>query len=188
METHPDSNKPTVFLDLDNTLISAEALSDFPFHKPGMKEKSLKFALHDMDNYYIVFERPGVQDFLDWLFQTCNVCVWTAASKDYALFIIDRIILKKPGRRLWWFLFSHHCDLAYEKFKDDKRLKLVFDVFCLPNIDSKRCIIIDDRKDVFTCQPENAIHIKAFEILGEGSENDAELKNVKRELQERLNI
>lgn len=183
-----DPKRPTVFLDLDNTIISAEALSDFPFHQEGMKEKALSFALHDMDGYYIVFERPGVQDFLDWLFRTCNVCVWTAASKDYALFIIDRVILKRPGRQVQWFLFSYHCDLAYAKYKEDKQLKMVFDVFRLPDIDRSKCILIDDRKDVYSCQPDNAIHIKRFDILSEGSEKDTELSSVKRELQERFSL
>jgi hypothetical protein len=46
-----------------------------------------------MENYYIIFERPGLQQFLTFLFKNFNVSIWTAASKDYALFIIDKIII-----------------------------------------------------------------------------------------------
>ena len=42
------------------------------------------------DGHYKVFERPGLQEFLDYLFANFNVSVWTAASKSYALFIIDK--------------------------------------------------------------------------------------------------
>ena len=44
-----------------------------------------KFSYHDMDGYYIVFERPGLQEFLDYLFANYIVSVWTAATKDYAI-------------------------------------------------------------------------------------------------------
>jgi len=181
--------KANIILDLDNTILSAEALTDFPFHKEGMREKALQFAIHDMDNYYIIFERPGVQDFLDWLFKYYNVAVWTAATKDYALFVVERIILKKPNRQLKFIMFSHHCDISYDKYKADKRLKLVFDDFKIDGFEPDNTLIIDDRKDVWKIQPNNAIHIKAFEILDEGSEHDRVLeKEIQQQIQEKFPI
>lgn len=170
--------RKNIILDLDNTIISAEALEDFPFHEEGIKNKALQFALHDMDGYYIVFERPHVQDFLDWLFENYTVSVWTAASKDYALFIIKYIILKKPVRELDYILFSHHCDISRKKYGDSKNLKLIFNDFGLNGYHAKNTIIIDDLDEVHLCQPNNSIHIKAFEILDHGSEHDSELKYV----------
>ena len=101
-----------VVLDLDQTLISAEDWDSKDFKKH--KNKAKKFEFHDMDGYYIVFERPNLQSFLDYLFANFNVSVWTAASKDYALFIIDKIILSKPGRHLDWIFFSY-CDISKKK-------------------------------------------------------------------------
>lgn len=178
-----------VVLDLDNTLISAEAIEDFPFDKDGIKDKSIKFAIHDMDGYYIIFERPYAQDFLDWLFANYDVSVWTAASKDYALFIIEHILLKKPGRQLQYILFSHQCDLSKQNFNgNSKNLKMIFDKFKLPGFNKDNTIIIDDLDEVYNSQPKNAIHIKEFEILDEGSEYDKELKNtIPEQIKEKFN-
>lgn len=174
--------KENVILDLDNTILSAEALQDFPFHQKGMREKALKFRLHDMDSYYLIFERPGTQDFLDWLFENYNVAVWTAATKDYALFIVDKIILKKSNRQLQFVMFARHCDISYKKYNTDKKLDLIFDSFRIEGFNRDNTIIIDDRKDVWKCQPDNAIHIKKFEILEDGSEHDDELTQLREEI------
>ena len=167
-----------ILLDLDNTLISAEALTEFPFSEDGMREKAMKFPIYDMDSYYIVFERPNLQEFLDYLFANYNVAVWTAASKDYALFIVENIILKKPGRVLDFILFSYHGDLAYKKHKGTKNLKFLWDTLELDGYSEDNTLIIDDLKDVYETQPSNAIHIKAFEILDKDSEEDKELLEV----------
>ena len=79
-----------VILDLDQTIISAETPKEIDLTGQD-KIKAKKFTFHDMDNYYIVFERPGLQKFLDFLFANFSVSVWTAASKDYAAFIIKNI-------------------------------------------------------------------------------------------------
>jgi TFIIF-interacting CTD phosphatase-like protein len=178
--------KKNVFLDLDNTLISAEAVEEFPFKKKGVREKAVRFDIHDMDGYYIVFERPGVQEFLDWLFAEYNVSVWTAASKDYALFIIERVLLKKPNRKLDYILFSYHCDLSKKIHRSHKQLKLVFDTFQLPGYTEDNTVIIDDLHEVQKCQPNNAFQIHAFHIHSEGSENDRHLVSMRKLIAQRL--
>lgn len=181
-------NLSNVILDLDNTLISAEALEEFPFDQDGIRDKALKFALHDMDGYYIVFERPNLQSFLDWLFQTFNVSIWTAASKDYALFVIKHIVLKKPNRSLDYILFSHQCDLSKLIFNGDtKNLRLLFEVFKMDGYDGSNTLIIDDLDTVYYSQPDNCINIKEFNILDSGSEKDNELENVKNKLKVIIN-
>ena len=106
--------KFNVFLDLDQTLISAEANDEFDFN--NSKEKSKKFTSYDMDGYYIVFERPGLQDFLDYLFANFNVSIWTAASKDYAIFIIDKLYLKIQ-KESWIGFFSHIIVIYLKKLR-----------------------------------------------------------------------
>lgn len=173
--------KNNVILDLDNTIISAEALEDFPFEQEGIKDKAVQFAIHDMDGYYIIFERPRVQEFLTWLFSNYNVAVWTAASKDYALFIVKNIILKDKSRKLDFIMFSYHCEISKKKYDYSKQLKLIFDKFNIKNYTEDNTIIIDDLKEVYDCQPYNAINIKAFEILDSGSEYDDELNKYIKE-------
>ena len=70
--------KPRVYLDLDNTLL--HAIPTRLFHKK-YKDKASKrriaeslsnIKVYDMkdddESYYLVFERPGLQQFLDYLF------------------------------------------------------------------------------------------------------------------------
>ena len=176
-----------VILDLDNTLISAEAIEEFPFEQEGIKDKAIKFIIHNMENYYIIFERPFCQEFLTWLFENYNVSVWTAASKDYALFVIDKIILTNKKRKLNHILFSYHCSLSKKLYNGDpKNLKLIFDIFKIHNYNNKNSIIIDDLDLVYNPQPNNAINIKEFNILDSDSPDDTELVKIKDQIKEKF--
>ena len=164
------NKKPRVLLDLDNTLIFAEPTEDYDFNKN--KDKAEKFNYHDMDGYYIVFERPGVQKFLDYLFANYTVSVWTAASKDYALFVIQKIILQKPGRKLDHIFFSYHCDVSSGKKSGTKDLETLWDIFKLPGYSNDTTVILDDYDEVHRTQPGNCIIAIPFEFSTDGSEND----------------
>lgn len=167
-------NKPRILLDLDSTLIYAEPTEDYDFNKN--KEKAGKFKYHDMDGYYIVFERPGVQKFLDYLFNNYNVSVWTAASKDYALFVIQKIVLQKPGRKLDHIFFSYHCDISSWKKSGTKDLATLWDIFRLPGYSKDTTVILDDYDEVLNTQPGNCIVALPFEFATEGSEDDTFLE------------
>lgn len=172
-----------IVLDLDNTLISAEPATEFPYEKEGMIDKCLKFPFYNMDDYYIVFERPHLQEFLDFIFENYNVSIWTAATQSYALYIIQHIILSKPERKLDFIFFSYHCSISKKKRKDcTKDLSLLYRIFKLKGFSKKNTLIIDDLDEIYNRQPENCIHIKEFNILDEGSENDTELLKIKNSL------
>lgn len=160
--------KPNLLLDLDQTLISAEPTEEYDQKKNKKKEK--KFVHHNLDNYYIVFERPHLQEFLDYIFANYNVSVWTAASKDYALFIIDNIILTKPNRKLDYVFFSYHCKISSAMDTGTKKLTMLWDIYKLPNYNKDNTYILDDYNDVY--KQEGAIRAKAFEFTKDGSEND----------------
>jgi len=164
-------NKINVILDLDQTLISSELLEEYDYE---LNEKKLKkFNSHNMDNYYIVFERPGLQKFLDYIFDNFNVSIWTAASKDYALFIIEKIILSnKTNRQLDWVFFSYHCTLAKKLSLGSKKISILWDNFNLNNYNDKNTIIIDDYDEVYNIQPGNCIIAWPFEYTADNSEND----------------
>jgi TFIIF-interacting CTD phosphatase-like protein len=168
--------KPRVVLDLDQTLISAEASEDYNFDKNKAKAKMFKY--HDMDGYYIVFERPGVQPFLDFLFANYTVSVWTAASKDYALFVIKNIILTKSDRRLDHIFFSYHCDISSLKKTGTKDLTTLNDIFQLPGYNRDTTVILDDYDEVHKTQPGNCIIAIPFEFGADGSEGDAFLQQL----------
>ena len=169
-----------IVLDLDQTIIAAIATEDYDFHKNKRKAKGFKY--HDMDGYYIVFERPGLQKFLDYLFRHYDVTVWTAASKDYALFIIDKIILSKPGRRLKNVFFSYHCDVSSDLAKGTKDLTCLPDIFKVPGYSAKNTVILDDYDEVHKTQPGGCIVVEPFEFEASGSEKDGFLVELETQL------
>jgi TFIIF-interacting CTD phosphatase-like protein len=173
-----DPNKSNIILDLDQTVISAEASEELDFKK--YQEKSKLFRSDDMDGYYMVYSRPYLQDFLDYIFKNFNVTIWTAASKDYALFIIEKIILdKKVDRKLDFIFFAYHCDISKKTKKYSKELCMLWDIHKLPGYSSKNTVIIDDFKaDVHKCQPNNCIISPPFKFTKDGSENDTFLKDI----------
>ena len=164
-------SKTNICLDLDQTLISAEPSEEYNFTKN--KQKSKKFIYHDMDGYYIVFERPGLQEFLNYLFENFNVSIWTAASKDYALFIIDKIILNNnPNRKLDYIFFSYHCDLSKNMKKGSKDLSMLWDIYKIKGYTKDNTVILDDYDEVHNTQPGNCIVANAFEFTNDKSDQD----------------
>ena len=99
-----------VLLDLDQTLIFSIP-TDKIEESDSDKLKTLKN--HNMDNEYIVFERPYLQEFLDFLFKNFKVSIWTAANKEYALFIMDNIIIgKNKDRKIEYLFFKYHTKIV----------------------------------------------------------------------------
>ena len=175
-------NKLKIIIDLDATLISAEDTQEYDEKKH--KNKSKKFTSVYMEDFYIIFERPGLQEFLDFLFMgDFDVSVWTAASKDYALFIIDKIIIAgKPNRKLDWIFFSYHCDISKKHTGNTKDLSILYNLYNISGYSSTNTIIIDDYDEVQKTQPYNCIIAPPFEFENEESENDKYLPLLKQEL------
>jgi TFIIF-interacting CTD phosphatase-like protein len=172
------------FLDLDQTLISAEATEEFDFEKDKVKAK--KFRYSNMQDYYVVFERPGLQEFLTYLFENFNVSVWTAASKDYALYVIEKIVLAgNSNRKLDYVLFSYHCDVAEKIGKGTKDLSVLWEYFCLKGYNKENTLILDDYDEVYNTQKSNCIVAKPFEFQSSDSPEDDFLKKLENILRNR---
>jgi TFIIF-interacting CTD phosphatase-like protein len=166
------SKKHNLILDLDQTLISSEAVEEVT--SDSLKKKSELFRVDVLDDFYKIFSRPHLQEFLDYAFKNFNVSVWTAASKDYALFIIENIIInKRPERKLDFIFFSYHCDISKNDRKYSKELCMLWEKYKLMGYSEKNTVILDDFKDdVHKSQPNNCIIATPFEFFGENSEND----------------
>lgn len=169
----------SIILDLDNTLISALSFNELQQitikNKELQKFRESSYAWLDMDNSYRIFERPQLQNFLTYVFRNFKVSVWTAASKQYAIFIIKNIILgNQSNRKLEYVFFSHHC--RTKNMKTDKscnnykNLNLLNDEFRL-NFDLSKTFIIDDHPNVCKIQPDRCLAIKAFNIEEELPDN-----------------
>jgi len=186
-----NNTKKLVLLDLDNTLICAEDLADIQSQSKIDKARE-KFRTVRMEDYYDIFERPYLQDFLDFLFKNFNVGVWTASSKEYAIFVVKNFITQPENkvrldRQIDLFLCSHHCQVSKKHFKGvTKNLKLISDRWNLKNLQD--VLLIDDLEILAEKQPENVILIKPFFYDKDESYDDKELIKVKDILKKKINF
>nr|QXT57808.1 haloacid dehalogenase-like hydrolase [Rhinella marina erythrocytic-like virus] len=165
-----------VILDLDETLISTHRLSKFT--KTNYKHANM-FHYKRMDDKYIVIARPGLDEFLDWLFSRYTVSVWTAASQPYAMFVVENFIMSKPNRVPLHVFSSKHCDFSEKVGSCHKDLRILFKIF--PEYYNKdNTIIIDDHANVHDSQKTNSYHIPPFLFLDPQSYKDKHLENVRR--------
>jgi len=178
--------KINIFLDLDQSIISGEILQEEDeedeeeiYDIESNKHKAINFDFHNMENYYVIFGRPGLQKFLDYLFQNFNVSVWTAASKDYALFIIDKLVLaERPERKLDYVFFSYHCKISNKLKNGSKDLSILWDIYKLPGYTKQNTYILDDYDEVYNTQPENTLIAPPFYFTDGNSEEDDFLHNL----------
>ena len=178
-----NKKKINFILDLDQTIISGEPVEEYNIEKN--KKKASKFRFETMENYYIIFERPGLQQFLTFLFKNFNVSIWTAASKDYALFIIDKIIIAgNKDRKIDYVFFSYHCGISKKiKKKSSKELSILWNYYKLPEYNENNTVILDDyTEDVYNNQKQNCIIAKPFEFKDDNSHKDKFLKDLQHKL------
>lgn len=181
------NDRVNIMLDIDNTLLCAEATEGFDFAKEKKCGKPLKFKFHDMDHYYIVFERPHVQEFLTHVFENYNVSIWTAASKDYALFIIDNVILKNHPERMNkidFVFYSYHCGLSSKDKGGTKNLSMLWDKYKLPGYTKDNTFIMDDYEEVKETNGSKCVLVEPFEYFEKDSENDDYLRRVTQHLKQ----
>lgn len=170
-----------VILDLDQTLIYSEPTDEFDIEKH--RAKALKFANYDMDGHYIVFERPGLQSFLEFLFKNFDVSVWTAASKSYAIFVVEKVIKPSKTRPLRYVLFDKHCDYTEEEGYGYKGLPALWKLFKLSDCTPENTIIIDDNNEVKTANGKMCIAATPFKFQNNNSPNDKFLEKARKKLE-----
>ena len=179
-----NEEKPVIILDLDQTLISAEELDDGVYkYKDKYAHKMSKFKSVQMEEDFLVFERPHLQKFLTYIFDNFRVSIWTAASQLYATFVIDKLILEgHPERKIDWIFFSYHCKISQKHKNGSKDLSTLWNIFKLPGYRDDNTIIIDDYDEVFNTQKDNCILAVPFEFTEDGSEDDVFLNDLTKKL------
>lgn len=182
---HP--SKPNLVLDLDNTIISSVLLSK---SSTTSSSRLSVFRYTDAIHIYRMYHRPYLQEFLDYIFSEFNVIVWTAASDEYAKFVIEQIIeprmeyetkhVSKPRRspsRIPVMVLTHtDCILSKSWFQSNtmKDLRLLYTR--MPEWYSREnTLILDDMKNVKTVNRRNAILVKPFDVEKPKSERDTQL-------------
>jgi Dullard-like phosphatase family protein len=121
--------KYTLVLDLDETLIHFEETQDGTSH----------FLL-----------RPGAQNFIKEMAKYYEVVIFTAAQKDYADFILDRMDTEGSISHRLYRNNCSYCDNVYQK--DLSKL----------DRDLSKTMIVDNNPDNFQLQPENGIYIRSW--------------------------
>ncbi len=196
--------KLPIVLDLDETLLHAVSTKELhdKFSSRAQKAmlanivKSLK--VHDMKDtdekgkersFYIVFERPGLQDFLDYLFDNFKVLVWTAATKDYAAFIVDKILIQGKPRKLHYLFVNHHGKKSAKKFgkRHRKKLEMLVDFYKIPDlakngdagVNKLVPVIIDDNEHVLQSQPNQCVVAPAYVLFDDEMNVDHSMINDK---------
>lgn len=164
-------NKLNVFLDLDNTII----YSDKPYGKDFFEKVSL--FDYDIVEPFVTIGRPYLQIMLDFIFQNCNVNIWTAGSGSYASGIYDKFIKKyDPRRQIGVILYSDHVGISTRIKGYSKDLSMLWEYWKLPGFTRENTIIIDDLEEVKKCQPDRCIQIKPFTL--EDGINDTEMISI----------
>ena len=114
------SKRMNVILDLDATIISSldpgKIIKGLSFHIMTEKIKGKEVPI------FYVYERPYLQDFLDYLFENFNVGVWTAATKDYGSFIVEKIIAGKLAKERNEIVLLEQVSIIDESKKIKERL------------------------------------------------------------------
>jgi hypothetical protein len=162
--------KLNVVLDLDNTLISTVD------YNPSL-ESRYKCKRYDKDT--LICARPYLTEFLEWLFDNCNVSVFTAADKDYAMFVINNFIGK---RKLDFIFYRYHVNMGIQEFRGGlKDLRLIWETFDMYGFDCTNTLIIDDSTDVKATNPLNCMLLYPFNANKDF--NDDHLLRVKKRLE-----
>lgn len=154
-------DKALLVLDLDETLVFATDKS------VGRKED---FKIDE----YLVYNRPFLEEFLDFVFKNFEVVVWTSSSKLYADEICPHIF-NEYLEELKFVYSRKKC--TYKTFFETgksfnvKPLKKVFKL----GYDKNRVLSIDDDFEKYADSYGNLIKIKAFN----GEADDKELLKLK---------
>ncbi|XP_075081822.1 uncharacterized protein LOC107824362 [Nicotiana tabacum] len=171
------SQRLTVVLDLDDTLICAYETSSMPTMmrtqatEAGLKWFELECISSDKEydgkpkiNYVTVFERPGLHEFLKQLSKFANLVLFTAGLEGYARPLVDKI---DPEN---WF--SHRLyrpsTISTEFREHVKDLSSISKDLC-------RIVIVDNNPFSFLLQPLNGIPCIPF---SPGQPDDEQLLEV----------
>jgi hypothetical protein len=160
LETIRKKLRNLVILDLDNTCICAVELKDVKHVPFGSAFRSVK-----LENLYRIYERPGLQPFLDMLFKEYDVAIWTAAGFEYAMFIIRHFIqLKHKNRPIQFVLWDTHCDYSTNHSKEQAK-----DLSLLPPM-YKRFVLMDDNPDVLN--QDHVLDSEDFDVMNPDAKDD----------------
>ena len=152
--------KKNIVLDLDNTLLCTILRTQIS------KEERIPLnfiTYHDNDDM-IIYPRPHLQEFLDFLFENYNVSIFTAAESNYAYYVINNLILAdKPNRKLDFIMTFPHYQNCLDLYMKHKYIGYITSKY--PSYTEETTRIIDDNPVVWYSNPNNTIRAESFDII-----------------------
>jgi Dullard-like phosphatase family protein len=150
----------SLFCDEDDPYFILQPLRSDHYLPPKKQTDKKHTLVLDLDETLVHFEenndggqfliRPYAQEFLVKMKEHYEVVIFTAAVKDYADWILDRIDLEKS--------VSHRLYRQHTTFQNGVYMK---DLSKLGR-DLSKSIIIDNNAENFQLQPDNGIYIKTW--------------------------
>ena len=136
------SNKKTLVIDLDETLIHSQFL---PFSFPS--DVVLNMNIENESHNINVLIRPGAKEFIKKMQKFYEIIIFTASVPKYAMPLMDIIDEKKYCQNR---LFREHCTLINNAYvKDLKKL----------GRELKDIVIVDNSPLSYSLNPENGIPV-----------------------------
>jgi hypothetical protein len=148
-----------------------------------------------MRGAFYVYARPGLEDFLHFVFSRFNVIIFTAASLPYAWFVIRHFILDNPRhtsqrrKHILAVLTEPQCTMSQSFAKEQgvqsnspKFLSWLFKEHPEIKCDPKRMVFLDDLPSVRQANPQHCLYTPGFDVLKKGSGKDRFLSDVQGEL------
>lgn len=189
--------KYSVILDIDGTLVHTLAKQEALKLEKRYGRAFIDHLIQDyqkvtMTDEHVIFFRPGLQEFLDHLFEKYNVAIWSAGTPEYVNFVTQNIILARPNRRVEFVFNSTHCNESISRgSRGWKNLEVVWDMYekncqeqnvichCLRLFHPRNTILIDNTPSVAADHPENYMFIPTFDVGDMWSHHDRTLSNIR---------
>jgi CTD small phosphatase-like protein 2 len=142
------SEKKTLILDLDETLIHADFDNNYPEH-----DSTVSFKYNDEDVTVNLLIRPGVEEFLKNISENFEIFIFTASIKEYADAVLNHL---DPENKYFKFRFyRQNCISVKNKI-------FIKDLRIFGNRKQENLIMVDNSLYSFTNQISNGVLINSF--------------------------
>jgi hypothetical protein len=153
-----------IVLDLDNTLISTVSITQLNSLLENDDKVPLQFIKYDVNPEMIIFIRPHLQEFLDYIFDNYNVGIFTAGESYYAYHVIQNVILdNKTNRTIDFIMTNPHYENCFHRYGHFKYMDYITSK--VPNYTKNNTKIIDDSVLVFDSNRNNTIKAEPFDVI-----------------------
>ncbi|KAI8388353.1 HAD-like domain-containing protein [Radiomyces spectabilis] len=168
-----DDNRPTLVLDLDETLLYTT------YRDTDTTQTDADYVMFAKDGRSCLagILRPGVTQFLTWASSIFEVVVWTAGADDYAHMVRECL---DPERKLITHMLTRRSCIRMRSAASEDVIYIKD--LCALGRDLSKTFLVDNTPHAATLNLSNLIPIEAY--LGSSSDN--ELEGLRRFLESKL--